>query len=174
MSKIKIFWYYAKRVFKAFMCLFFYILFFILVKIFYSDIYDAEQKLIVVNGNSFSTGELIAVVTFLFGIILTFNIHYYDQIEPKYSNLGEGQENTSDYFFERSSQIFNISMLTIINTLIVVQNFTAFRKFYFLVSAEQNLLILLFTNFTYLLICVIKQVEKWGENLRKDKEKFKK
>lgn len=45
------------------------------------------------NNYSITVSELIMINTFLIGIILTFDIHFYDQVEPKYQDKSKVEEN---------------------------------------------------------------------------------
>ena len=123
--------------------------------------------------------------TFLIGVILTFDIHFYDQIEPKYfdkSKLKERQdkelENTNTFsnvklFFKQNYNliiIVNIISITFINVTTILQ--------YYLVavdpiwcSVEEELMALFFTNWIYVVFSIMRQFNKWLNNNRERRSK---
>lgn len=123
--------------------------------------------------------------TFLIGIILTFDIHFYDQVEPKYRDKSEDEENrdkiitsanrysTIKRFFKRNYNltiIINIVTITIINVTTILQ--------YYLVavnpkwcSVEEELMALFFTNWIYVVFSIMRQFDKWLKNNRERRKR---
>lgn len=118
--------------------------------------------------------------TFLIGIILTFDIHFYDQVESKYhdnsrvkGNQDNDIENVEKYsiirlFFKQnynSTIIVNILSITIINVTTILQYyFVAINPKWY--STEEALMALFFTNWIYVVFAIFRQFNKWLKNNR--------
>lgn len=129
--------------------------------------------------------ELIMINTFLIGIILTFDIHFYDQIEPKYHNKNQLKENPDDepetankystirLFFKRNYNltiIVNIVSITIINVTTILQYYlVAINPIGF--TVEEELMALFFTNWIYVVFSIFRQFNKWLSNNRERRVK---
>ena len=126
------------------------------------------DKTYIINNNSFSISDLLAILTFLYGIILTIDIHYYDQIEPKYGDNGPIEE---QFFegnrFKRTVGIFNIMIISLFNIIIIAQAFVAFNNLQ-IISIENLLIILLFTDVFYVILCLVRQIKKWLDKYNED------
>lgn len=137
------------------------------------------------NNHSITVSELIMLNTFLIGVILTFDIHFYDQTEPKYyieSNAEENQDdedqdieidNTEKFstirlFFKRnynSTIITNIVLITLLNVTVILQYYLiAINPKTF--SVEEELMALFFTNWIYVIFSIFRQFNKWLKNIR--------
>lgn len=133
------------------------------------------------NNHTITVSELIMINTFLIGIILTFDIHFYDQVEPKYNdkeNQNNSIENTNKFssirlFFKQNYNltiIVNIVSITLINVTSILQ--------YYLVAinpkwctVEEELMALFFTNWIYVVFSITRQFNKWLINNRARRRK---
>ena len=151
----------------------------IVVKVGLKNCYDYENKVYVINNNNFNMSDLIAILTFLFGTILAIDIHYYDQIEPKYKenkkNENDDEYEEDDYSlksflegdkFKRVVGVTHIVFISIMNLAYIIQTFLSFSLsiFTFILSNELILIAVLFTDIFYIILCLGRQIYKWCEN----------
>ncbi len=137
------------------------------------------------NNHSITVSELIMINTFLIGIILTFDIHFYDQVEPKYpdrsivkENQDEIIENTNKYSIIRLFFKQNYNLIIIVNILsITIINVTPILQYYLVAinpkwcSVEEELMALFFTNWIYVVFSIARQFNKWLKNNRERRSK---
>ena len=148
-----------------------YLLSIIVVKYLIPLEFNAEDNILYYyNNHRVNISDLISMCVFLFATILTFDIHYYDQIEPKYlrgQNPEDIAKNTNKR--TRTITICHILQITLTNLWAIVSYFTLIIDTIWATS-EELIMALFFTDWVYLiLLSLSRQLKKWFDNLKDEK-----
>ena len=138
----------------------------VLVKVLFKDAWNESESWFYINGHTIPSSDLLAITTFLFGTILTFDIHHYDQIEPKYQDKDEQIGDKDKYRIYKGEVLAQLIGISVMNIALILQYFISFRGMAFGFTSEELLLAAFFGDILYLVCSLTRQFAKWLENLR--------
>ena len=97
---------------------------------------------------------------------MTFDIHHYDQIEPKYQDKDEQIGDKDKYRIYKGEVLAQLIGISVMNIALILQYFISFRGMAFGFTSEELLLAAFFGDIFYLVCSLTRQFAKWLENLR--------
>lgn len=139
-----------------------------IVKIFFDNSFNVETNSFVINSHNISSSDLLAITTFLFGTILTFDMHHYDQIEPKYESLEQKEKDKEKIKRYKAETLTHLIGISVLNISFILQFFISFEIGEPWFTSEEIVLTTFFADIVYLAFSLARQFGKWLENLRKD------
>lgn len=139
-----------------------------IVKIFFDNSFNVETNSFIINSHNISSSDLLAITTFLFGTILTFDMHHYDQIEPKYESLEQKENEKGKIKKFKVETLTHLMGISVLNISFIIQFFISFDSGKAWFTSEELVLTTFFADIVYLAFSLARQFGKWLENLRND------
>lgn len=134
---------------------------------FYFDVDQSDNSLMYFNDNPIEYSTVFELNTFLFGIILTFDMHYYDQIEPKYDLDNQTEYEFNKMIYKRTFFLIKMFVIITMNVLSTVFNLTWIKLSWY--TPTEMLATTLYINFFFVSTdFIMYQLMLWWNRIKQD------